>query len=95
MTSRRADREGREDWEGYGDRRPVAASASAAMSVSLTVPVPVPGCPVCTELAIRRDDARARFDRSAVTDSDVLLGRHLRTEHDASVHRLTGAPEPR
>ncbi|MBV1938408.1 hypothetical protein KUF83_17820 [Streptomyces sp. BV286] len=50
---------------------------------------------MCTELAIRRDDARARFDRSAVTDSDVLLGRHLRTEHDAPVHRPAGAPGTR
>ncbi|MEU9879271.1 hypothetical protein AB0I05_24025 [Streptomyces phaeochromogenes] len=41
-------------------------------------PVPVPGCPACTELAIRRDDARARCNRSAETDADVLLRRHLR-----------------
>ena len=44
-------------------------------------PVPVSGCPTCTELAIRRDDARAWCDRSAETDADVLLRRHLRAEH--------------
>ncbi|GGX87065.1 hypothetical protein [Streptomyces fructofermentans] len=44
-------------------------------------PVPVPGCAACTELAVRRDDARARYNRSAETDADVLLRRHLRGGH--------------
>jgi hypothetical protein len=44
-------------------------------------PSPVPGCPTCTELAIRRDDARAWFNGSAETDTNVLLRRHLRQEH--------------
>ncbi|MEU5348106.1 hypothetical protein AB0H18_46215 [Streptomyces sp. NPDC020766] len=50
-------------------------------------PVPVPGCPACTELAIRRDDARARCNRSAETDADVLLRRHLRGDGVEDVHR--------
>lgn len=41
-------------------------------------PVPVPGCPVCTELAVLRDKARARSDASAETDANVLLRRHQR-----------------
>ncbi|WP_063741894.1 hypothetical protein [Streptomyces yerevanensis] len=44
-------------------------------------PVPVPGCGTCTELAIRRDDARARCNRSAETDANVLLRHHLRRDH--------------
>jgi len=50
-------------------------------------PVPVPGCPACTELAIRRDDARAWCDRSAETDADVLLRRHLRAAGVEDMHR--------
>ncbi|WTP58244.1 hypothetical protein OHU07_16130 [Streptomyces phaeochromogenes] len=50
-------------------------------------PAPVPGCPACTELAIRRDDARVWRDRSAETDADVLLRRHLRAAGVEDMHR--------
>ena len=39
-------------------------------------PVPVPGCASCAELAVRRDEARARYDRSAEADANVLLRHH-------------------
>ena len=51
-------------------------------------PVPVTGCTACAELAVRRDEARARYDRSAETDANVLLRHHQRREH-------TGAARPR
>lgn len=44
-------------------------------------PVPVPGCAVCEELTVRRDEARAAFDGSAVTDANVLLRQHQGREH--------------
>ncbi|UUU24212.1 DUF7848 domain-containing protein [Streptomyces sp. DSM 40750] len=44
-------------------------------------PVPVPGCVTCAELAVRRDEARARYDRSAETDANVLLRHHQRRDH--------------
>ncbi|MFI2432563.1 hypothetical protein [Streptomyces sp. NPDC018693] len=44
-------------------------------------PAPVPGCGTCTDLAGRRDQARARHDASAVTDANVLLRRHQEHEH--------------
>ncbi|MEU3849547.1 hypothetical protein [Streptomyces sp. NPDC029554] len=44
-------------------------------------PLPVRGCAVCEELSVRRDRARAAFDASAVTDTNVLLRKHQREEH--------------
>ncbi|MFE7759832.1 hypothetical protein [Streptomyces sp. NPDC057438] len=44
-------------------------------------PVPVPGCAACAELAVRRGEARARYDGSAETDANVLLRHHQRREH--------------
>lgn len=44
-------------------------------------PVPVTGCTACAELAVRRDEARARYDGSAETDANVLLRHHQRREH--------------
>ncbi|GGL00665.1 hypothetical protein GCM10010094_71640 [Streptomyces flaveus] len=44
-------------------------------------PVPAPGCGTCTELAITRDDARTYGNRSAETDANVLLRRHLCRDH--------------
>ncbi|MER5212427.1 hypothetical protein ABT063_18050 [Streptomyces sp. NPDC002838] len=44
-------------------------------------PVPVPACATCDELAARREDARAAFDGSAVTDANVLLRQHQRRDH--------------
>ncbi|AVV42709.1 hypothetical protein PYK79_38795 [Streptomyces sp. ID05-04B] len=41
-------------------------------------PEPVPDCPECVELATRRAEARAAYDRSAETDADVLLRGHQR-----------------
>ncbi|MER5547986.1 hypothetical protein ACWDBD_05265 [Streptomyces sp. NPDC001118] len=46
-------------------------------------PWPIPGCPACTELAGRREAARAEHDRSAETDANVLLRQHQRKEHRA------------
>ncbi|MFJ5973953.1 hypothetical protein [Streptomyces sp. NPDC093060] len=46
-------------------------------------PTPVPGCPSCAELAGRREEARAVYDRSAETDANVLLRQHQRQEHRA------------
>ncbi|MEV5437820.1 hypothetical protein AB0K80_17655 [Streptomyces sp. NPDC052682] len=55
-------------------------------------PVPVPGCGDCAELAVRRDQARARADGTAETDANVLLRRHQRGDHagvtDRPVRRL-------
>jgi hypothetical protein len=45
-------------------------------------PVPVPGCPDCARLAARREEARARADRTAETDANVLLRRHRGRDHD-------------
>lgn len=50
-------------------------------------PVPVPGCTTCAELGVRRDEARARYDRSAETDANVLLRHHQRREHAAGSAR--------
>ncbi|HSX99646.1 MAG TPA: hypothetical protein VLG91_20000 [Streptomyces sp.] len=44
-------------------------------------PVPVPDCATCADLAVRRDEARARYDGSAETDANVLLRHHQRREH--------------
>lgn len=46
-------------------------------------PHPVPGCAACAELAERRETARARDDRSAESDANVLLRQHRRREHRA------------
>ncbi|MGY5048496.1 hypothetical protein ACWDE0_23205 [Streptomyces sp. 900105755] len=48
-------------------------------------PEPVPGCATCAQFAARRKAAEAGFDASAVTDVVVLLRRHLRRDHWASV----------
>ena len=50
-------------------------------------PVPVPGCPTCSELALLRDNARARSDASARTDADVLLRRHQGQAHRRRLFR--------
>lgn len=52
-------------------------------------PATVPGCGACAELAVRRDEARARRDGSAETDANVLLRRHQRREHGATRTRRT------
>ncbi|MFE9450486.1 hypothetical protein [Streptomyces sp. NPDC006739] len=46
-------------------------------------PRPVPGCGTCTELAGRREVARAEYDRSAETDVNVMFRQHQRREHRA------------
>ncbi|WP_399138989.1 hypothetical protein Q3A86_16170 [Streptomyces sp. NBUA17] len=45
-------------------------------------PPPVTGCEVCAGLAERREAARAAFDHSAVTDTNVLLRQHQHEEHE-------------
>lgn len=50
-------------------------------------PVPAPGCVTCAELVVRRDEARARYDRSAETDANVLLRHHQRREHAVGAAR--------
>ncbi|MFF5443153.1 hypothetical protein [Streptomyces achromogenes] len=69
------------EWEG----RPAPALPTLPPSLSdlSRPPRPVPGCPVCLRLAERRDVARTECDRSAETDANVLLRRHLRKEHAA------------
>ena len=51
-------------------------------------PVPVPDCLACADLAAMRAKARARHERSAETDVNVLLRRHQRRYHTA----LLGLP---
>ncbi|MER8042526.1 hypothetical protein [Streptomyces sp. NPDC094032] len=59
-----------------------AANARATASYELSrPPVPVPHCVVCGALDRSRTAARAEFDWSAETDANVLLRRHLRTDH--------------
>ena len=66
------------------NERARAAGASAPDPEDLSSPPqPVHGCTTCTELAGRRDAAQAERDRSAETDTNVLLCRHLRQEHRA------------
>jgi hypothetical protein len=50
-------------------------------------PAPTPGCASCAELDVRRAEARARCDGTEETDANVLLRRHLRTEHGTPVRR--------
>ncbi|MFR9796735.1 hypothetical protein ACL02U_12640 [Streptomyces sp. MS06] len=44
-------------------------------------PSPVPGCRTCADLSVCRYEARAVGDRSAETDANVLLRRHLGRNH--------------
>ncbi|WP_319673744.1 hypothetical protein [Streptomyces sp. ME18-1-4] len=62
----------------------LSAGVRAANSHSVQGP-PEPPTPVrdCADLAGLRDDARARHDRSAETDANVLLRRHQRRYHAA------------
>ncbi|MGW3494589.1 hypothetical protein [Streptomyces sp. NPDC001020] len=62
--------------------RAVGASAPDPAVLSRP-PLPLPGCATCAELAERREAALAERDRSAETDTNVLLCRHLREEHRA------------
>ncbi|MGC9536319.1 hypothetical protein [Streptomyces sp. UG1] len=52
-------------------------------------PATVPDCETCAELAVQRDEARARHDGSAETDANVLLRRHQRREHGTTRTRRT------
>jgi hypothetical protein len=45
-------------------------------------PLPFRNCPTCGELDLRRERARADYDRSAETDANVLLRKHRREAHD-------------
>ncbi|GAB2721291.1 hypothetical protein [Streptomyces bullii] len=47
-------------------------------------PLPVPGCAACTELAVRREEARAHADGTAETDAKVPLRRHQRRDHEGT-----------
>ncbi|MFF4170938.1 hypothetical protein [Streptomyces sp. NPDC001744] len=44
-------------------------------------PRPVPHCTACALLVRERREARERCDRSAETDANVLLRRHLSRDH--------------
>ena len=46
-------------------------------------PAPVRDCSACADLAALRDQTRARHDRSAETDANVLLRRHQQRYHAA------------
>ncbi|MER5434288.1 hypothetical protein [Streptomyces sp. NPDC002588] len=62
----------------------LTASVRAANDRSLQgPPAPVRDCGACTDLAALREQARARHDRSAETDANVLLRRHQRRYHTA------------
>ncbi|WP_340376910.1 hypothetical protein U5640_18760 [Streptomyces sp. SS7] len=95
---------GGREWEARPDLiRPatpaerLSASLRAANSRSLHggPPVPVRDCAACADLAGLRDAARARRDRSAETDANVLLRRHQRRYHTAflGLPEYTSAPD--
>ncbi|MGW0583150.1 DUF7848 domain-containing protein [Streptomyces sp. NPDC002920] len=71
--------------------RSVAALSRARMMYDdiSRPPSPVRDCAACADLAILRDEARARHDGSAETDANVLLRRHQRRYHAA----LLGIPD--
>ncbi|MEU8757703.1 hypothetical protein [Streptomyces sp. NPDC048659] len=60
--------------------RAANARGSGAYGLSRP-PVPVPDCDECGDLARCRSEARARYDRSAESDANVLLRRHLQVGH--------------
>ena len=53
-----------------------------------TPPSPLPDCQACFDLAVLRDDARARNDGTAETDANVLLRRHQHRDHDIRTRRI-------
>jgi len=72
----------REERLGAGVRAANDRSRYGQLTPSQPVPpVPVTGCVTCEELATRREEARAAFDGSAVTDANVLLRQHQGREH--------------
>lgn len=48
---------------------------------ALQPPAPVNGCAECEQLAAARRASREAYDRSAVTDANVLMRRHLDAAH--------------
>lgn len=48
---------------------------------TLAPPAPVSGCDECEQLAAARRASRDAYDRSAVTDANVLMRRHLSASH--------------
>lgn len=44
-------------------------------------PKAVPGCDMCLIVCVRRENARSRFDYSAVSDANVELRRHHDVTH--------------
>ncbi|KPI10172.1 hypothetical protein OK074_3175 [Actinobacteria bacterium OK074] len=52
-------------------------------------PNPVADCARCAELDERRTTARAKHDRSAETDMNVLLRRHQNEQHEEHEERNT------
>ncbi|WP_055529427.1 hypothetical protein [Streptomyces graminilatus] len=60
-------------------RRPVGPSYE-----EYRPPAPVDGCETCRGFAARRSAARAEFDYSAVSDSNVRLRAHLLDEHSGT-----------
>jgi hypothetical protein len=44
-------------------------------------PVPIEGCTTCADYVARRVAARTAGDRTSVTDANILMRRHLKSEH--------------
>ncbi|MFE5833597.1 hypothetical protein ACFQ67_20450 [Streptomyces sp. NPDC056488] len=62
------------------DRTRAEAEAAPVPDLSRP-PRPVPHCVACALLVRERREARERFDRSAETDANVLMRRHLARDH--------------
>ncbi|MEW1904211.1 hypothetical protein [Streptomyces sp. NPDC086147] len=63
------------------DRARAGAEATAPVPDLSHPPRPVPHCVACALLVRERREARERFDRSAETDANVLMRRHLARDH--------------
>ncbi|MET9930591.1 MULTISPECIES: hypothetical protein [unclassified Streptomyces] len=63
------------------DRTRAGAEAAAPVPDLSRPPRPVPHCVACALLVRDRREARERCDRSAETDANVLMRRHLARDH--------------
>ncbi|MGW9450064.1 hypothetical protein [Streptomyces sp. NPDC055632] len=63
------------------DRARAEAEATGPVPDLSRPPRPVPHCVACALLVRERREARERFDRSAETDANVLMRRHLSRDH--------------
>ncbi|MFE8941841.1 hypothetical protein ACFYNX_30730 [Streptomyces sp. NPDC007872] len=63
------------------DRTRAGTEAAAPVPDLSRPPRPVPHCVACALLVRERREARERHDRSAETDANVLMRRHLARDH--------------